>query len=92
MRAALALALAGALVGACGDDNPGTPTDAPVAIDAGADAMLDAGPDAATFTTFVIDQILNNTTATATPVPYATFSTLPDPDQANPAAYAPLFP
>ena len=77
-------------VAACGDDG-GTP-----AIDAGPDAAIDAPidapPDGSTFTTFVIDQIQNQTTATATPAPYATFAPLPDPDSANPAAYAPLFP
>ena len=95
MRAALraaALALVG-LAAACGDDGatPGDdarPPDAPMAIDAG----IDAPPDANTFTTFVIDQITNQTTATASPVPFATFGTLPDPDVDNPAAYAPLFP
>jgi hypothetical protein len=40
----------------------------------------------------VIDQIQNQTTATGSPVPFATFGTLPDPDVDNPAAYAPLFP
>jgi hypothetical protein len=43
-------------------------------------------------TTFVIDQILNHTANNTDPVPFATFSTLPDPDQTNPNAYAPLFP
>ncbi|MBP8809198.1 MAG: hypothetical protein KBG48_25640 [Kofleriaceae bacterium] len=95
MKAALraaALALVG-LAAACGDDGTpagedGRPPDAPMAIDAG----IDAPPDANTFTTFVIDQIQNQTTATASPVPFATFGTLPDPDVDNPAAYAPLFP
>ncbi|MBK7071791.1 MAG: hypothetical protein IPH44_05745 [Myxococcales bacterium] len=95
MRAALALA-AGLALAACGDDNSSAPIDAPPAIDAGPDAAIDAPidapPDASTFTTFVIDQIQNQTTATATPAPYATFAPLPDPDSANPAAYAPLFP
>lgn len=91
MRAALALA-AGLALAACGDDNSSAPIDAPPAIDAGPDAAIDAPIDASTFTTFVIDQIQNQTTATATPAPYATFAPLPDPDSANPAAYAPLFP
>lgn len=94
MRAALAVA-AGLALAACGDDNGGTPIDAPASIDAGPDAPIDApidAPPAATFTSFVIDQIQQQTTATGTPVPYATFATLPDPDTGNPAAYAPLFP
>lgn len=90
-RLALGLALAAA---ACGDDHGAT--DAAVAIDAGPDAAIDATPDAApdapTLTDFVIDQITHHTDATGAPAPYAQFGTLPDPDQANPAAYAPLFP
>lgn len=91
MRAALALA-AGLALAACGDDNTSAPIDAPTPIDAGPDAPIDAAPDASTFTTFVLDQIQHQTTATGAPVPYATFATLPDPDTENPAAYAPLFP
>ena len=95
IRPLLALALALAAVAACGEEADTTIDAAAIdgrTVDAGPDAPIDAPPDANTFTTFVLDQIQNQTTATGTPVPYATFATLPDPDTENPAAYAPLFP
>jgi len=59
----------------------------------------DVGPDtpqAATFTSFVIDQIVNHTANDTQPVPFATFATLPDPDLNNPdpkvGGYSSLFP
>lgn len=82
----LAVALA---AGACGDDDP---TNRP---DAGEepDAMPDAAMPPETFTSFVIDQITNQTLSTTEPVPFATFAALPDPDGAmnNTDAYTSLF-
>lgn len=82
-----ALAL-GALVATagCGDDG-GTP----VTPDAAVDAPIDA-PPTATFTSFVLDLVTNQTTATGEARPFEDFSTLPDPDQDNPNAYEALFP
>jgi hypothetical protein len=93
--ALLAIASLALVAGACGDNKGNTTTtDAAVSLDAGTDAPMgiDAGIDANTFTTFVKDQIVNHTAGNTEPVPYATFSTLPDPDQTNPAAYNSLFP
>lgn len=79
-----ALAL-GALLAtaACGDDGGSTP------VDAGPD--VDAAPDV-TFTSYVIDLVLHQTTADGEAKPFADFSTLPDPDKDNPNAYEALFP
>ena len=83
------LCAAALLAGAasCGDDG-GTPADP--------DAMEPDDPDAAppdeTFTTFVIDQIANQTADDTNAVPYADFATLDDPDAENPDAYDSLFP
>lgn len=79
--------------GACGDDNPQLATDAPKPIDgATTDGMIDGSMPNANFTTFVIDLVKNHS-ADPTPVPFATFSTLADPDQTanNVHAYDSLF-
>ncbi len=97
MKKLLVLAV---LAAACGDNNKATPGDGGSdASDAGVDAPVDAprdappdAPPAATFTSFVIDQIQNQTSSTTNPVPFATFMGLPDPDSENPAAYNVLFP
>jgi len=80
------LALALFVTAACGDDG-GTPVTPDAAVDAGIDA-----PPTATFTSFVLDLVGNQTSATAEPRPFEDFSTLPDPDQDNPNAYEALFP
>ena len=54
--------------GACGDDSPYVPQD--------------AGPDDQTFTTFVIDLVMNHMDDPA-PVAHETFKDLPDPDGDN---------
>ena len=84
------LALAAALMAsaACGDDDKPADPDASTIIDAN---DTDA-PPAVTFTSFVIDQVMNQTSATTDPKPYADFETLPDPDKDNPNAYEALFP
>jgi hypothetical protein len=88
-RLTLALALAAALVGACGDDGGGHP-DVDGSIDSPIDADIDAPPPA-TFTSYVIDLVQNQTADNTDPKPYSEFSGLNDPDQDNPAAYAVLF-
>lgn len=77
--------LLGVGLAACGD-NKGVVPDGPV-------VTIDAPVVAATLTTFVIDQIKNNTNDMALPVTFATFATLPDPDgnTNNLTAYASLF-
>lgn len=47
-----------------------------------------------TFANFVIDLVENQTSDTTTPVAFASFSTLPDPDgdANNTAVFGPLFP
>lgn len=88
--AALLIALA-----ACGDNiRPPNNGDANPGVDA---AVVDAAPDAppaATFTSFVIDLVQNQTSNTTAPKPFSDFATLPDPDgdSNNTAAYNPLFP
>ena len=63
---------------ACGDN------DHPLIDAAIPDApMPDATPPAATFTTFVIDLVQNQTSDTTQPVPFDQFSALPDPDGTN---------
>jgi hypothetical protein len=92
----LALVLALAAIGACGDDNPSTGTDAPApGSDAGSNAGSDGGTQPPeTLTAFVIDLVTNHTTATDLPQPYSAFSSLADPDATmnNLAAYQSLFP
>jgi hypothetical protein len=88
----IAAAVTVLVVTACGDDSSGgAPIDAPVAIDAGSDAAIDGPVATATLTTFVIDQVLNNTDDTAAPAPFSAFENLPDPDGDNAAAYDSLF-
>lgn len=81
------LAILIALVAACGDDHP------KMNADAGADAapMPDAPPQEATLTSYVIDLVQHHTSDTEAPRPYSEFSSLPDPDENNGSAYAPLF-
>ena len=92
MKTALALLV---MLAACGDGfhkgqqpdaGPGTP-------DAMADAAVDAPPETVTFTSYVKDLILNQTSGTTQPKPYADFATLPDPDgdNNNGSAYSSLF-
>ena len=92
-RALAALAAAFALAAAgCGDDtgdgnNPdGHNTDGP-----NPDADVDA-PRVATFTSFVIDLVQNQTAGNTDPRAYLDFADLDDPDLDNPDAYDPLFP
>jgi len=68
------------VVGACGDDTPYVPQDAPT------------GGGSGTYTAFVIDLLMNHGND-AVPAAYTTFSALPDPDgdANNQAAYAGLF-
>jgi hypothetical protein len=78
---------------ACGDNTGAAPDAGPKRPDGGGgtpDAMM---PPAADFTSFVINQITNNTKDTVAAVPFADFSMLPDPDgdANNTAAYASLF-
>jgi hypothetical protein len=80
---AVAMLLAGA---ACGDDGASQP-DADTTTDAG----IDANPDV-TFTSYVLDLVLNQTAANTDPKPFADFGSLPDPDTNNPNAYEALFP
>jgi hypothetical protein len=79
---ALALALA-SCGGGGGDDDVVTPD--------ASEESPDASPPEETFTSFVIDQIVNQTANDTEPVSYASFATLPDPDLDNPAAYDSLF-
>lgn len=77
---------------ACGDDGTTPGTDAHT-IDAQiTDARDIDAPPAVTFTSFVINQITNNTAANTDPVPFTTVEPLPDPDKDNPNAYEALFP
>ncbi len=88
----LAAALLAAGLAACGDDEGGSVTDAPNPDGNQTDAMDTDAPPAATLTTFVIDLVTNQTAGNTHPRPYLDFSTLPDPDGNNPAAYGSLFP
>jgi hypothetical protein len=62
----------------------GCPNDTPYV------AKDDAGVDAQTFTSFVID-LVNNQTNDSPPASYDTFKDLPDPDETNTGAYDGLF-
>ena len=87
LAAALALAAAG-----CGDDNgDGNNPDGPGTDGPSPDAEVDA-PPVATFTSFVIDLVQNQTAGNTEPRAFADFADLDDPDRENPAAYDPLFP
>jgi hypothetical protein len=72
------------VLAACGNDNPTLAPDAPI--------QPDAPVVNVTFTSFVIDLVKNQTADTTQPKPYSDFSTLPDPDSNNAAAYTSLFP
>lgn len=94
MKTRIAFVLALFAAAACGDDSKGKP-DGGVDPDGGTDP--DAPPDApieeATFTTYVIDLVVNKTANDTAPRPASEFESLPDPDgdANNTAAYAPLF-
>ncbi len=77
-----ALALALALV-ACGDDGSPDPIESP--------PPPPPPPPAATFTSFVIDLVQNQTKDDTAAVASDQFGSLMDPDEANPAAYSSLF-
>lgn len=79
MKRAFALALVVALV-SCGDDLRPSVTGNDGG--GGSDAPPDT-PPAATFTTFVLDLVKNQTADNTQPKPFADFSTLPDPDGDN---------
>ena len=83
------LVLALLCVAACGGGDK--PTLAPDAAIDPVDASVDAPTEQATFTSYVIDLITNQTSATTQPRPYAEFATLPDPDGSNGSAYQSLF-
>ena len=87
MKSVLALLVVAMMAAACGDDNPS------LANPDGMGSGSGSGSDA-TLTSYVIDLVMNHTTATELPKPYADFSALPDPDgdMNNGSAYAPLFP
>jgi hypothetical protein len=69
---------------ACGGSSSTTPP----AVDAG----LDAPPAPSTFAGFVIDLLQRHTFSHLEAIPYASFSTLSDPDQENSEAFSTLFP
>lgn len=76
-----ALALALFLV-ACGDDGSPDPIDPP---------PPPPPPPAATFTSFVLDLVQNQTKDDTAAVASDQFGSLEDPDEANPGAYSSLF-
>lgn len=80
-RFARAAALALVLV-ACGDDGSPDPIDPP---------PPPPPPPAATFTSFVIDLVQNQTKNDTAAIASEQFGSLADPDEANPAAYSSLF-
>ena len=101
MKRALVLAL---LLAACGDGDKKTPDggmqptpdgmpDAPGEqlryLRADLDRMVNG--EMTTLTSYVIDLVTNGTSSTEQPRPYSEFSSLPDPDTANAAAYSSLF-
>ena len=81
----LSLAAAVAMLGACGDDNPTLAPDS-------SNPMPDAPNPQATFTSYVIDLVMNQTSDTTTARAYSEFEGLPDPDSDNATAYSSLFP
>jgi hypothetical protein len=83
-----------AAASACGDNTGAAPDAGPKRPDGGGGGTPDAmTPPPANFTSFVINQINNNTKDNVAAVPFADFSMLPDPDgdANNNAAYASLF-
>ena len=90
LLAAVALTLG---IAACGDDGGGGDnTDGPRPDADNTDAMDVDAPPAVTLTSYVIDLVANQTVGNTNPRAYTDFSTLPDPDTDNPAAYNALFP
>ncbi len=89
MKALRWLALAAMVAtAACGDNNTNTtPVDAATTDTPDIDA-----PPAVTYTSYVLDLIVNQTAGNTDPKPFADFSALPDPDADNPNAYEALFP
>ncbi len=85
MKRALVLAL---LLAACGDGDKKTPDGG---MQPTPDGMPDAPGEMTTLTSYVIDLVTNGTSSTEQPRPYSEFSSLPDPDTANAAAYSSLF-
>ncbi len=71
---------------ACGDD--GTPADPDANTP---DADIDA-PATATFTSYVLDLIQNQTASNTDSKPFSEVEALPDPDRDNENAYEALFP
>jgi hypothetical protein len=80
------------LAAACGSSNKSHPADAEPDTPEKHDAMIDGGGSATTFTSFVINLVVN-VTADSAPAAFSTFATLPDPDGTdnNTSAYASLF-
>jgi len=87
----LALCAVLGLAASCGDNRQ--PPAVPDALAQNDGAVGPDAPPAANFTRFVHDLILNHTSDTAAPTPYAVFAVLPDPDADDNAyaAYADLF-
>jgi hypothetical protein len=79
------------LAAGCGDNH--VPPAVPDALAQNDGGVQPDAPPAANFTRFVHDIILNHTSDTEDPVPYAVFAVLPDPDLDDNeyAAYADLF-
>lgn len=92
MRTRIALVLA-LLAAACGDDTKGTPNGPDSGVDPDGGTDPDAPVAEATFTTYVIDLVINQTANDTAPRPASEFTSLPDPDgdANNTAAYATLF-
>ena len=80
------LALACALAACGGSDHKAQPDGGMPPPDGG------PPPPPATFTSYVIDLVQHQTADSTAARPYAEFQNLPDPDQDNGSAYAPLFP
>jgi hypothetical protein len=74
----LALITAAVACGSNGNSKKDSAIDTPTTID----GPSDGSGSAATFTTFVINLVLN-VGANSTPAAFASFSTLPDPDGVN---------
>jgi hypothetical protein len=88
-----ALVLAVLALAACGNDHPTVTPDGSGPTADAPNSGSDGGMMSETLTAFVIDLVMNHTTATEQPQPYSAFSALPDPDGSanNTAAYQSLF-